>query len=359
MSDEQYRTYQKTGKRTVTGYNLLFQTGGAPDNQGGGPNSAAQDPQRAGAPTQPSSTVGRNPNFPLDYYIDSINFENYLPGKSVQSAHSVKTLKFSVIEPANISLIDNMYKAVQQIKPTDASGAVNYAAAHYLMVIRFYGYDEQGRVQKVGAADPRTGLTDPNAVIEKVIPFKIADINWSVSNKLVTYEFQCVPTDQIIASGTRRGSIPADVELAGGTVREILAGGVIYSGAPATTEAPGSPNTAGANQTDGAGPGERGGRLDRGHGADHRNLQHIAHHAKRNGRGGVAGDAGEARLVALRHPPQQPCHPRGDLRLGLGAIGQAGEISGIDHRRVRQHFAQGVVDGQPADAGIEQQDGGI
>jgi len=250
MSDEQYRTYQRTGKRTVTGYNLLFQTGGAPDNQGGGPNSTAQDPQRAGAPTQPSSTVGRNPNFPLDYYIDSITFENYLPGKSVQSAHSVKTLKFSVIEPANISLIDNIFKAVQEIKPSDAAGNINYAAAFYLMVIRFYGYDLNGVVQKVGAADPVTGQSDPNAVIEKFIPFKIKGINWSVSNKLVTYEFDCAPTDQIVANGTRRGTVTADVELSGGTVRELLAGGVIYSGAAATPDAPGASTAPTANQAD-------------------------------------------------------------------------------------------------------------
>ena len=250
MSDEQYRTYQRTGKRTVTGYNLLFQTGGAPENQGGGPTSAVQDPQRGGSPTQPSSTVGRNPNFPLDYYIDSITFENYLPGKSVQSAHSVKTLKFSVVEPANISLIDNIFKAVQEIKPSDAAGNINYAAAFYLMVIRFYGYDLNGVIQKVGAPDPVTGQSDPNAVIEKFIPFKIKHINWSVSNKLVTYEFDCAPTDQIIANGTRRGTVTADVELSGGTVRELLAGGVIYSGAAATPEAPGASTTPTANQTD-------------------------------------------------------------------------------------------------------------
>ena len=250
MSDEQYRTYLRTGKRSVTGYNLLFQSAGAPNNVGGAPGAQPQSPQQAGAPAQPSSTVGRNPNFPLDYYIDSISIENLLPGKSTQSAHSVSKLKFTVIEPANISLIDNMYKAVQQIRPTDAAGAVNYAAAHYLMLIRFYGYDEQGRVQKVGAANPVTGLTDPNAVIEKFIPFKINDINWSVSGKLVTYEFVTTPTDQIISVGTRRGSIPADVELAGGTVREVLAGGVIYSGTPSTTEAPGAATTPSVNQTD-------------------------------------------------------------------------------------------------------------
>ena len=250
MSDEQYRTYQRTGKRTVTGYNLLFQTGGAPDNQGGAPASVAQAPQQAGAPTQPSSTVGRNPNFPLDYYIDSITFENALPGKSVQSAHSVRTLKFTVVEPANISLIDNIFKAVQEIKPSDAAGNINYAAAHYLMVIRFYGYDQNGVIQKVGAADPVTGQSDPNAVIEKFIPFKIRHINWSVSGKLVTYEWDCAPTDQMIAGGTRRGTVTADVELSGGTVRELLAGGVIYSGAAATPDSPGASTTPTVAQTD-------------------------------------------------------------------------------------------------------------
>ena len=36
-------------------------------------------------------------------------------------------------------------------------------------------------------------------------------------------------------------------------------------------------------------------------------------------------------MVTLAHPPEQPGDPRGDLGFGLLAIGQAGEVGGVDH----------------------------
>jgi hypothetical protein len=68
------------------------------------------------------------------------------------------------------------------------------------MVIRWYGYDINGNQVQVGAVDPNTGLTDPKAVVEKFIPFIITSINWQVSSKLVTYDFECAPIGQWIAS---------------------------------------------------------------------------------------------------------------------------------------------------------------
>ena len=170
MSNAQYAAYQLSEKKTINGYNLLFQTGGAPNNIGG--------PQGPAAPQPPAFDAGRNPFFPYDYYIDSVKVTNKLLGKNTMAAHSVTDLKFTVIEPANITLIDNIYKAVQDIAPKGAAGAVNYAAAIYLMVIRFFGYDANGNLQTVGLTDPVTGLSDASSLIEKYIPFRIKNINW-------------------------------------------------------------------------------------------------------------------------------------------------------------------------------------
>jgi hypothetical protein len=140
-----------------------------------------------------------------------------------------------------------MYAAVQDHVPKDSAGKVNYTAVQYLLAIRWYGWDLDG--QLIRGAGQTQGLTDPNAVVEKFIPFKIQKINWGVSNKLVTYDFVCAPVGQMIAGGQARGTIPYDIELTDNTVGGLLGGEVQYSitspnATPAT--APSAPQKANA-----------------------------------------------------------------------------------------------------------------
>jgi hypothetical protein len=252
LTPQQFEVYQEQKKKNVNGYYLLFQSGGAPPNVQGPQTSTQRSAQTningaiSGGQIEPATIQpdGRNPYFADDFYIDTITIENFLPGRATRSAHSVSTLKFTVIEPNNITLIDRLYLAVKNSAPLNPAGIVNYSAAVYLMVIRFYGYDANGNMQIVGAADAQTGLTDPSAVIEKFIPFRITQINWEIGSNLVTYELNCVALGLQVAGGTRRGTIPADVELSGSTVESLLRGEVIYSTAQAPTAAPGGTTTA-------------------------------------------------------------------------------------------------------------------
>jgi hypothetical protein len=228
LTPAQLTAFQRNGKKSVTGYNLLFQSGGAPANIGGPQGSAAG----AGAPD-----AGRNPFFPNDFYIDTITLENIPMGKGTRSAHGSTQLKFTVIEPSNITLIDCMYKAVQDLQPKAGGGAINYAAVCYLMVIRFYGYDQNGKLQAVASADQTVGQSDSSAAVEKYIPFRIKDIKWEVSSRLVSYEFDCQPIGQIVAGSTRRGTITADYELNGQTVGELLVGSVAANNVSGSTPA--------------------------------------------------------------------------------------------------------------------------
>jgi hypothetical protein len=259
MSTRQYTQLLRSKKKNINGYNLLFQSGGAPPNNGGFQGALGTGQQNSTGGDGTNSTTppggilgtndvdaGRNPAFPLDFYIDSITIDNALPGRQTQSPHMVTSLKFTVVEPGNISLLDRLYKAVQDMAQTigESNQTINYTAAAYLMVIRWYGYDINGNLVAVGAADPNTGLTDPNAVVEKFIPFLIRKINWQVSSKLVTYEFDCAPINQKVAGGTRRGTIPYDVQLTDSNVGKLLGGDLVYASE--------SPPTASADN-----PGER------------------------------------------------------------------------------------------------------
>lgn len=257
MTPDQYTKLVVSKKKTVNGYNLLFQSGGAPNNVGGAKGTVgSQNGSASQTKGTASPDAGRNPFFADDFYIDNISITNALPGKVTQAAHMVSEMKFTVVEPNGITLIDRLYQAVQDHVPKGADGNINYTAVQYLMVIRWYGYDQNGKLIKVGANNGEVS-TDPNAVVEKFIPFLIRRINWGVSSKLVTYEFDCAPVGQMIAATTARGTIPYDIELSDKTVGGILGGNhtlnsvagtaddtTAASEANTTTPAPGKANAA-------------------------------------------------------------------------------------------------------------------
>lgn len=229
MTPEAYKNFVTTKKRTLNGSNLLFQSGGAPAT------NAVTSPGEV--TSTPNNTAGRNPYFDVDFYIDSLTIDTSFPGKQTNAAHMASELKFTVIEPNGITLLDRIYAAVQDHVPKDGAGKVNYTAVQYLLAIRWYGWDIYGNlIRNVGETN---SLTDSNAAIEKFIPFKIQKINWSVNNKLVTYDFVCAPVGQMVAGGQARGTIPYDIELTDSTVGGLLGGDTVYNTQSVNT----TPNT--------------------------------------------------------------------------------------------------------------------
>jgi hypothetical protein len=244
MTEVQYARLLSQKTKKIDGYQLLFQSGGAPINNGGIRERGTDgEPGAPNVPEWANQDGGRNPFFDNDFYIDSITIENLPPGKSTGSAHNVSGLKFTLIEPNGITLLDRLYDAVANLAPRDGAGKVNYTAPTYLMVIRFYSYDEYGVPQAVKSKPDQEGTSDPAALVEKFIPFKIKSINWGVGTKLVSYEWECVPTGQMIAGYTNRGTIPADVQLTNSTVGGLLGGAAKYSGTTTAAANPGAATT--------------------------------------------------------------------------------------------------------------------
>lgn len=254
MTPAQYKQLVYSKKKVVNGYMLLVQSGGAPQNTGGFKGALATNQQTFYENNGASSTntsipgandadAGRNPAFPLDFYIDSVTIENFLTGGGTRAPHAFKNLKFTVIENNGITLLDRLYEAVQDFMPASGQkNGINYASVVYLMVIRFYGYDEQGNL----VTGIRGNKSDPNSVIEKFIPFKISKCDWTVENKLVTYNFEGLAPGEGTAAGTRRGTIPYNIELTAATIGDLLGQDVKYS---ATQPAPGTPGAATTSST--------------------------------------------------------------------------------------------------------------
>jgi hypothetical protein len=202
MPRDQYEEMMRTKQRVLTGSQLLFQSGGAP-------------------------VGGRNAFFSNDYYIDKFDIQSVIIGKGTGLTHNAKEINMTVIEPNGITLVDNLTRAVQAFFPaTEKKKSITTVI--YLLVIRFYGYNEQGILVRGGVPNP-DGSSDPNAFVEKWFPFMIKDVKFKVANKLTEYEISAVAPQFMIGTGQGRATIPYNIELSGQTIKDLLAGEAQYT----------------------------------------------------------------------------------------------------------------------------------
>jgi len=241
MSPNRYRYQLLSKKKNLAGYTLLLQSGGAPNTN---PNPVSVDPQEIEQDADGNSVtgaayrnLGRNPNFKLDYYIDDVRLKSVVQGRGTRAAHNVFELTFKITEPNGITFIDNLYNAVdgylKQSGEEISKSPTNYAAQNYLMVIRFYGYDQYGNI--ITPTRNTGNTTDANAIIEKWIPFQFTNIKFRIANSITEYDCQAVGV-QNLASTQQRNSIPYNVELTANTLKDLLSGSANFTGNSQTTE---------------------------------------------------------------------------------------------------------------------------
>ena len=204
LTPEQYNSLGAAGRRAPapgTGnWTLLIQSGGAP-------------------------IAGRNQFFPDDYYFDDLEIESFLMGKGTNMSNNAMEIRFKIIEPNGLTLIQRLYDAVVAAykQANQSTGqAPNYAAAQYCLTIEFYGYDSQGNL-----VAPATGIngTGPQAVIKKYYPFLLRNISFRTVTNQVEYNIVASPVPYDTGTAQARGTIPFAFELAGTTVSQLLQGG--------------------------------------------------------------------------------------------------------------------------------------
>lgn len=250
-NDTQYKRLLYGNNLKLDGYQLLFQTGGAPLNRDGvRPQPAAGTIDQDGGTVPPEERNypdgGRSPFFDNDFYIDSVTLENLLPVGGNGGAHHNIDIKFTLIEPQGMTLLERLRDAVENHMPVNPDGKVNYVAATYIMIIRFYGYDQSGNIVMPikGGLTAGGQTSDTQAVVEKIIPFKIKNIDWTVSSKTTSYEWTCKPVGQDIGGSTARGTIPYDIQLNATSVEKMLGGQAKYTSTSASASSPGASTTA-------------------------------------------------------------------------------------------------------------------
>jgi hypothetical protein len=204
----------------------------------------AEDPVVAAQ--QRVSNLGRNEFFSLDYYIDDVQITSLLSGYGTGGPTNATEIKFKVIEPNSMTFLPNLYRACQQYIQTGAQDVnKNYSAQSYLMVIRFYGYDDQGNLVQANRTGSDSAGSDSNAVVEKFIPFLLTGIKFRIASKVVEYECTAKAIPDVVNKHPARGTIPYNVELQSQTIRNLLVGQTKFAAAndregrvaPATTQA--------------------------------------------------------------------------------------------------------------------------
>lgn len=217
INAEQYNQLTREQVKEMTGFQLLMQTGGAPAN-----TLTVESVNAALSQTQNLDGVNRNPYFDVDFFIDKVEFKSIIAGKGSGSPTPQFEFSMSVTEPYGMSLIQRMQLAIDQLANNGAggSGSLTYLAQTYLLVIRFYGYDEQGNLVSNNNAD----LSDSTAISEKFFPFTIKNLTFKLGSEGTSYEIDGVPLSHAIAISDTYGSIPFNVELSAETVKELLLG---------------------------------------------------------------------------------------------------------------------------------------
>ena len=133
MNTDEYKILLNTDKKTLPTDQLLMQSGGAPIGQ-------------------------RNRFFDLDFFIEDLEIKSTIGTQASNSPHSVVKMEFMVQETNGITFLERLRQAVWE-HTGDRSQTIN--GQNYLMVIRFFGYDDQGNL--VSNAPKPEETSDPNS----------------------------------------------------------------------------------------------------------------------------------------------------------------------------------------------------
>lgn len=203
MKPEAFQAMVKAKKFNPAGSQLLFQDGGA-------------------------AVSGRNPYFTNDYYIDKFEISSTISGKGTGTAHNANTIKMTVVEPNGITLIENLDKAVTDYLGTTSQTEKkkNFQSQLYLLVIKFWGYDDSGKLVQAGQsqAGATSGATSAPAIVTKYFPMVLNTIKFKIANKLVEYELEGTAVQYQINTGQLRAVVPYNIELSSTTLSNAFNG---------------------------------------------------------------------------------------------------------------------------------------
>jgi len=204
MNIEEYQRMLTSQKKVLPTQQLIIQSGGIDQGLGFG-------------------TGQRNKFFDLDFYLDDLVIDSAVGTQSGTRAHNATDIKFTVVEPTGITFIKRLRNAVKEHQAAKGT-TVSEANQNFLMVIRFYGYDAQGKMVNGSQLGINEIGSDTNAILEKWFPFQMGDIRYKISAKTVEYRLTTTVPQTNIAFSDKTATIPFDFELSAPDVKTLLNG---------------------------------------------------------------------------------------------------------------------------------------
>lgn len=167
----------------------------------------------------------RMPDAPFDYYIDNLQFETILLGKT--AASTGLEFKFQIIEPMGFSLTTKIVRASEKLysksKMVDSGSiAKNPLNQHFVLGIRFMGYEQDGTIAKNTRYGPTEQGSTENSFFERFYLIKITGFEFTLDGRQTVYNISAQPYASVEAQGQKRGIVAHETTLDGKTVEDML-----------------------------------------------------------------------------------------------------------------------------------------
>jgi hypothetical protein len=182
-----------------------------------------------------SGTPGKGPG--LDFYIEDLEFKSNFPNKDgiPSPTHHIS---FKIIEPLGFTFLQSLALASIKInsksplatKSSGASTSSNNTGLDqlFLLKIKFYGYDADGKIVNNGSSAPSNGKfsanTDPLAITERCMAIKIEQVTFKLDGKATVYDFTGYIFSEQVSYSQSEGTIKSMISLTGSTLQDILIG---------------------------------------------------------------------------------------------------------------------------------------
>lgn len=202
MTPQQAIDMSRGEVKSTTGLKLMIQSGGI--SAGGGWGDEMRDY-----------------HFDLDYYIENLEIESLLP-RANRGITNATRITFDIIEPYGFTFIQRLKEAAKSYFGTN-----DFVKQHYLMVIRFNGYDEEGQQITSQSGQFAEGAFDnnrsnSNSLVEKFIPFKFTQITTRAATGAVTYHCEALPINHFEALSQKRATVPFQLEIKGKFIKDAF-----------------------------------------------------------------------------------------------------------------------------------------
>lgn len=173
----------------------------------------------------------RADGFDLDFYIDNLKLETVMSPKSTGSPTVTTQISFNITEPYGFSFLARLKKAqdtLAQYSSTlpQSEKQDNPSRQHYVLGIRFYGYDKYGKIltgKEIVDGQILDPLGNGNGLFETFYDIIITKINFRIDGRATVYNVKAVSMNQKMLS-IKDNSVPLALTVTGTTVEDALLG---------------------------------------------------------------------------------------------------------------------------------------